>query len=172
MGHLSARDGYRRLADRLNRFPQGAPLAERLFLILEILFSPREAELVAQLPIKPFRTATAAKAWSLPLAGAAKVLEALASRAILLDLEQDGEPLFVLPPPMAGFFEFSMMRVRGDVDQKRLAELYFEYLNVEEDFIKDLFLRGETQLGRTFVQERAFPSHFRCRSSTTTGRAT
>ena len=59
---------------------------------------------------------------------------------------------------MAGFFEFSMMRVRGDVDQKRLAELYFEYLNVEEDFIRDLFARGETQLGRTFVQERAVPA--------------
>jgi len=155
MGHLSARDGYRRLADRLNRFPQGAPLSERLFRILEILISPREAELVAQLPIKPFRTATAAKAWRLPLAEAAPVLEGLASRAILLDLEQDGEPLYVLPPPMAGFFEFSMMRVRGDIDQKRLAELYFEYLNVEEDFIKDLFVRGETRLGRTFVQERA-----------------
>jgi hypothetical protein len=27
MGHLSARDGYRRLADRLNRFPLGAPLS-------------------------------------------------------------------------------------------------------------------------------------------------
>ena len=61
VGHLSARDGYRRLADRLNRFPQGAPPSERLFRILEILFSPREAELVAQLPIRPFRTATAAQ---------------------------------------------------------------------------------------------------------------
>jgi ferredoxin len=158
MGHLSTRDGYRRLADRLNRFPQGAPLSERLFRILEILFSPREAELVAQLPIKPFRTATAAKAWGVPLAEAARVLEQLASRAILLDLEQDGEPLYILPPPMAGFFEFSMMRVRGDVDQKRLAELYFEYLNVEEDFIRDLFTRGETQLGRAFVRERSVPA--------------
>ena len=53
---------------------------------------------------------------------------------------------------MAGFFEFSMMRVRGDVDQGRLAELYFEYLNVEEDFIKALFTEGRTQLGRAFVQ--------------------
>jgi ferredoxin len=163
VGHLTARDGYRRLAERLNRFPQGAPPSERLYLILEILFSPREAALVAQLPIKPFRTATAARAWSLPLADAANVLEKLASRAILLDLEQDGEPLYVLPPPMAGFFEFSMMRVRGDVDQKRLAELYFEYLNVEEDFIKDLFVRGETQLGRTFVQERALPAELSLR---------
>ncbi len=158
MAHLSARDGYRRLVDRLNRFPQGAPPSELLYRILEILFSPREAELVAQLPIKPFRTATAAKAWGLPLAEAAHVLEGLASRAILLDLEEDGEPLYVLPPPMAGFFEFSMMRVRGDIDQKRLAELYFEYMNVEEDFIRDLFVRGETQLGRTFVRERSVPA--------------
>ena len=56
---------------------------------------------------------------------------------------------------MAGFFEFSMMRVRGDIDQRRLAELFYEYLNVEEDFVRDLFARGETQLGRAFVQERA-----------------
>ena len=157
MGHLAARDGYRRLVDRLNRFPQGAPPSALLYRILEILFSPREAELVAGLPIKPFRTATAARAWGVPLGEAAHVLEQLASRAILLDLEQDGEPLYVLPPPMAGFFEFSMMRVRGDVDQKRLSELYFEYMNVEEDFIKDLFVRGETQLGRTFVRERSIP---------------
>jgi len=163
VAHLAARDGYRRLVDRLNRFPQGAPPSDRLFRILEILFSPREAELVAQLPIKPFRSATAARAWGLPLAEASRVLEGLASRAILLDLEQDGEPLYVLPPPMAGFFEFSMMRVRGDIDQKRLAELYFEYLNVEEDFIKDLFVRGETQLGRTFVQERAVPAELSLR---------
>jgi len=157
VAHLAARDGYRRLADRLNRFPQGAPPSALLHRILEILFSAREAELVALLPIKPFRTATAAKAWGLPLAEASRVLEGLASRAILLDLEHDGEPLYVLPPPMAGFFEFSMMRVRGDVDQKRLAELYYEYLNVEEDFIRDLFVRGETQLGRAFVRERSVP---------------
>jgi ferredoxin len=158
VSHLVAREGYRRLAERLNRFPQGAPPTELLFRILEILVSPREAELVALLPIKPFRAATAARAWGVPLAEAARILEGLASRAVLLDLEESGEPLYVLPPPMAGFFEFSMMRVRGDVDQKRLSELYFEYMNVEEDFIRDLFVRGETRIGRTFVHERSIPS--------------
>ncbi len=143
--------------ERLNRFPQGAPPSELLYGILEILFSPREAELVAQLPIKPFRTRTAAKAWGVPLADASRVLEQLASRAILLDLEDGGEPLYVLPPPMAGFFEFSMMRVRGDIDQKRLATLFFEYMNVEEDFIRELFARGETRLGRAFVWEKSVP---------------
>ena len=58
---------------------------------------------------------------------------------------------------MAGFFEFSLMRVRGDIDQRLLAELFYQYLNVEEDFIKALFVNGETQLGRIFVHEPALP---------------
>jgi ferredoxin len=90
----------------------------------------------------------------MPLAATTATLEELAGRAILLDLETDeGKRLYVLPPPMAGFFEFSMMRLRGDLDQKVLGELFYTYMNVEEDFIKALFADGQTQLGRVFVQE-------------------
>jgi len=46
-----------------------------------------------------------------------------------------------------------MMRVRHDIDQKELASLFYEYLNVEEDFIKALFADGETGIGRVFVNE-------------------
>jgi formate hydrogenlyase subunit 6/NADH:ubiquinone oxidoreductase subunit I len=45
------------------------------------------------------------------------------------------------------------MRTRKDIDQKVLSELFYEYMNVEEDFIRELFTRGDTQLGRTFVHE-------------------
>jgi NAD-dependent dihydropyrimidine dehydrogenase PreA subunit len=141
--------------ERLNRFPQGAPPSELLYKILEILFSEREAALVAQLPIKPFRAKTASRAWKLPLGETRKLLDALASRAILLDLRGSKDPLYTLPPPMAGFFEFSLMRVRHDIDQKTLAELFYQYLNVEEDFARELFTRGETRLGRVFVREDA-----------------
>jgi ferredoxin len=155
MAHQTARSAYRRLTDRLNRFPQGAPPSELLYRILALLFSEREAELVARLPIKPFTAATASRTWRVPVAEAQAQLDALADRALLVDMDQHGERQYVLPPPMAGFFEFSMMRVRGDVDQHLLAELFYEYLNVEEDFIRELFTRGETQLGRVFVDERA-----------------
>jgi ferredoxin len=123
-----------------------------------MLFSEREAGLVALLPIRPFTAERAARAWRMPLAATTATLEELAGRAILLDLETDeGKQLYVLPPPMAGFFEFSMMRLRGDLDQKVLGELFYEYMNVEEDFIKALFADGQTQLGRVFVQEAALP---------------
>jgi len=61
----------------------------------------------------------------------------------------------VMTPPMAGFFEFSMMRVGNQYDQKLLAELFYQYLNVEEDFVRALFTGSETQLGRVFVSEPA-----------------
>jgi ferredoxin len=155
MAHTQNRSGYARLAERLNRYPQGAPPSELLFKILKMLFSEKEAELVSFMPIKPFTAKKASRIWKMDPASAQKVLDELAGRAILVDIEQDGEAVYVLPPPMAGFFEFSLMRVREDVDQKVLSELFYEYLNVEEDFIKALFTRGQTQLGRTFVNEPA-----------------
>ena len=157
MAHQHLHSGYAPLAARLNRFPQGAPSSELLFKILSILFSEHEAKLVAQLPIKPFTAEKAASIWKLPVAEARNHLDLLADRAILLDTNHNGTTTYILPPPMAGFFEFSMMRTRGDIDQKLLGELFYQYLNVEEDFIKNLFTAGETQLGRVFVHEPVIP---------------
>ena len=158
MSHTTLKSGYSELVDRLNRFPQGAPPSEALYQILQILFSEREAQLVALLPIKPFRAEKAAQIWKMDLASAQKVLDELAGRAILVDMEHDGKTTYTLPPPMAGFFEFSMMRLRGDVDQKVLGELLYQYLNVEEEFVRALFATGETPLGRVFVHERVLSS--------------
>jgi ferredoxin len=155
MAHHTIKSGYATLSDRLNRFPQGAPSSELLFSILKILFSEKEAELVSSLPIKPFTAEKASRIWKTDLAAAQNALDKLASRAVLVDIEQNGETVYVLPPPMAGFFEFSMMRAREDIDQKLLSELFFQYMNVEEDFIRELFTEGETQLGRTFIHEPA-----------------
>jgi len=153
MAHHTLKSSYSSLATRLNRYPQGAPPSQLLYKILAILFSEKEAELVAQLPIKPFNANKASQIWKLNLTETRKVLEELASRAILVDLDQNGESVYVLPPPMAGFFEFSLMRTRGDIDQKVLSELFYQYMNVEEDFIRELMARGDTQLGRTFIHE-------------------
>lgn len=157
MAHHTVRSGYASLVERLNRLPQGAPPSATLCAILKLLFSEQEAELVALLPIRPFTASHAARVWKMPLSAAQKVLDGLAGRAILLDMvAPDGATTYVLPPPMAGFFEFSMMRLRGDVDQHLLAELFYQYINVEDEFITGLFM-SETPLGRAFVNEEALP---------------
>lgn len=153
MAHLTARQSYTDLTERLNRFPQGAPPSELLYRILGMLFSDREAELVAKLPLRPFSAEQAARNWKVGVAEAETILQKLAGRALLVDMKVGGRMEYVLPPPMAGFFEFALMRVRNDIDQKLLSELYEQYITVEEDFIKALFVDGKTQLGRVFVQE-------------------
>ncbi len=158
MAHIVSQSAYQRLTERINRFPQGAPPSKLLIKILKVLFDQKEAELVSRLPIRPFKVKRAAGIWQLSEMETRKILDRLAEKALLVDFEIDGEMQYALPPPMAGFFEFSMMRVRKDINQKLLAELFYEYLNVEEDFIKALFTQGDTQLGRTFVNEPVLSS--------------
>ncbi|MFZ7133289.1 MAG: 4Fe-4S dicluster domain-containing protein [Eubacteriales bacterium] len=153
MSHISTKDSYKSLVQRINRFPQGAPPSKTLYEIVALLFSEKEASLVAQLPIKPFTADKAASIWGMSEADAHKILDELASRCILLDMKMDKDTRYLLPPPMAGFLEFSMMRTRHDIDQKLLGELFYQYMNMEEDFIKELFFSTETRLGRVFVNE-------------------
>ena len=158
MAHHTTKSGYVQLVDRLNRFPQGAPPSKLLYKILGMLFSEKEAELVSLLPLRPFSAEKAAHIWKMDRVRTRKILDQLCGRAILLDIQENNRQVYCLPPPMAGFFEFSLMRIRGDIDQKLLSELYYQYLNVEEDFIKSLFLTGETKLGRVFVHEPVLSS--------------
>jgi len=146
-------NSYQKLTARLNLLPQGAVASDLLFEILKILFSEREAGLVSSLPIKPFNARKAAVIWKTSEADAKSILNDLADRGILIDACNNDDVIYSMPPPMAGFFEFSLMRYRNDIDQKTLSELFYQYMNVEEDFIKNLFTTGETQLGRVFVNE-------------------
>lgn len=153
MGHLTSKRAHQSLEERINQFTQGAPSSETLYKILQVLFTEKEAKWVSMLPIRPFTAAKAAKIWGTTEARAEKLLDHLCEKALMVDSWDHGVRKFVLPPPMAGFFEFALMRTRGDIDQKYLSELYYQYMNVEEDFIKDLFYATETKLGRVFVQE-------------------
>ncbi len=153
MGHLTTKDAYKNLEERINWFTQGAPASETLYKILQVLYTEKEAKWVALLPVRPFTLKRAAKVWGTTEAKAEKLLDHLCEKALLVDSDYHGERQFVMPPPMAGFIEFALMRTRGDIDQRYLSELYYQYMNVEEDFVKDLFFATETRLGRVYVQE-------------------
>lgn len=86
---------------------------------MKILFSEREAGLVSSLPIKPFNAKKAAGIWKIRESDAKYILNDLADRGILIDACENENVLYSMPPPMAGFFEFSLMSYRNDIDHKQ-----------------------------------------------------
>jgi ferredoxin len=159
MGHHTAKDGYAQLVARLNQFPQGAPPTELLFKTLKVFITEEDAALLAKLPIRPFTVERAAKGWKLSMKETLYHLERLSAKCLLIDAQKESGTTYVLPPPMAGFFEFTLMRVREDVDQKLLSQMFYEYVTEEEDFMQHLVGMGGTPMGRTYVNEKALPEN-------------
>ena len=155
MAHRTIKSSYAELTERLNKFPQGAPPSAYLERILALIFSEEEARLASRLPIAPFKPPRPPREPGRPAAAEAeRTLDEMAARALIVDASMDGKRLYFLPPPIAGFFEFSMMHGgRGGANHDALAELFEQYIHEEDDFMLDLFGVGETKLGRILVRE-------------------
>lgn len=156
-GTVSADLAYRRLQQRLDRMPTGAPDTEALRRILRLLFTPEEAELAAQIP-----TLVAVSALAERLGHDETELGALltdmARRGLVVDLEHGGERWVSLAPVVIGFFEFTFMRVRDDAPMDELARLFDEYLFTDpEHRLGHAVFRGSVQIGRSLVREEALP---------------
>jgi ferredoxin len=151
MGHLTSKN-YLDLQKRLERSTQGAPASDALFKILEILFSEQEAALASVLPLNVFSLDKATKIWHKSISESKTILDNLATKGLLLDIAKGDKQYYVLAPTMAGFFEFSLMRTDGQFDRKILSELYYQYINTEDNFNTSIF-KLEPTIDRVFVQE-------------------
>jgi Pyruvate/2-oxoacid:ferredoxin oxidoreductase delta subunit len=156
MGHTTSKS-YHNLQKRLDMHAQGAPASDSLFEILKILFTEKEAEFVTVLPIRFFTVEEAAKRWKKSKEESIKILNTLADKAILFDIKKGNTYAYILAPTIAGFFEFSLMRLDGKFDKKILSELYYQYVNTEDNMMKSIFCL-KFPVVRTFVHENAIQS--------------
>src|SRR5512146_1505768 len=131
MGHLGRlKEQYRELTDRFDRgsvaFPEAqdpdAEAARRE--ILEILFTPEEAALAARLPARPMSAERLAPRLGLAADELERRLEPMCEKGVVMDLvnPRTGKRVFLLPPPVVGFIEYSLMRAQDRIPKKRMAE--------------------------------------------------
>jgi ferredoxin len=151
MAHHTSHN-YHALRRRLDCLAQGAPESDTLFKILKLLFTEKEAGLVSRLPIRLFTVQDAARRWKMSMEDTRTILDKLADKGILLDFRKGGTHAYVLAPTMAGFFEFSLMRLNGRFDKKVLSHLFYDYINREEDFVRQIFGLS-VPIDRIFVHE-------------------
>lgn len=157
MGHTLADPdlAYRRLQQRLDRMPTGAPDSPVFQQILRLLFTEEEAQIAARMPtvcsVRVLSARTGIDAEELD-----PKLTAMAAKGLVMDLEHHGERQVALAPVVIGFFEFTFMRVREDAPMEQLAELFHEYMYGDDSFAGAVFA-GSTQIGRSLVREESLP---------------
>jgi len=160
MGHLAGKNAYKKLRERLEQMPVGAPGRQTIFEILKIIFTPEEAELASKMPLTPQSLDRIARSLKTPQDELRPKLEAMADKGMLVDVELAGRMRYMLAPTMVGVFEFTMMRVREDIDQKKLAELIYRFVVEEPDFVNSLKPDTQTSLFRTLIHEVTLPEDY------------
>lgn len=153
MGHLTIHN-YRSLQKRMDRSIPGIFDSTTLYELLKILFTDEEARLCSVMPLTYFSLNDIAGIWGKTEEEAEGILMTLAGKGLVYFDEDHGKKTFILSPPVLGFFEFSLMRTDGKFDRKRLSELYYKYLDVEEGFLRQ-FAHINPPMARMFVQEDA-----------------
>lgn len=115
---------YEKLADALNRLPNGFPRtpANTEILILKRIFSESEATIASQLSSTMESIETIAKKVDLPFEKATTMLSNMAHRGFLWFSKKSGEPRFRLAPFIVGIYEAQIENL--DHDLAHLVEQY------------------------------------------------
>ncbi len=154
MGHLASQHkAYQDLRDRLDRMPIGMPEGEGLYDILRLLYTEEEAQLGARMPVKPATIEQLSAQLDMPVTKLQPLLDRMADVGTVMDLvsPRTGTVRYLLSPPVVGFFEFSLMKRREDIDQPALAMAMDAYMHSGAFF--DAPTEDFTTIGRTLVNE-------------------
>jgi len=137
--------------------PIGAPPHRALMAILKELYSEQECRVACVMPLRPTPASTVAKQAGLSLKDTELLLDVMAGKGLVADIPRESGPtMFFLNPTIIGFFEYTMMRVRSDIDQKKVAELMWEYLRDDPELaFMRMLTNGETFIARPLVNEQA-----------------
>ena len=155
MGHIvNGEREYRLLQQRLDQNITGAPYSPVFIQILKMLFSPSEATLARQIPLRPTSVAAMARKIGLPEDELHDKIVVMAEKGLVFDFEYKGQCHVVLAPVVIGFFEFVYMRTRDNLAMAELAQLFEQYMLQEDQFARNVF-QETTQLGRALIREEA-----------------
>lgn len=156
MGHLVGKDLYRQLGKKIDNLTIRAPWNDTFYAILKELYSAEEAELVVKMPYSLADLDRLARITGWPEARLRSMLEVLADKGLVLDFWV-GDTYRYMPSPMViGIFEFTMMRTGGDLDSKKLAELFHHYLSGDRAFVAANFGNDkQVSIMRTLPHEEA-----------------
>lgn len=142
MGHIVGNPIYRKLGKKIDSFSFRAPWNEKLHAILKELYSEADADVIINMPYSFSSLDQIAKTAGYERSRLKGTLESLAKRGLIMDVLVDGVNYYMVAPLIIGFFEFTMMRKVDEIDLKRWARLFHDYMS-DGGFFEKNFSHGE-----------------------------
>lgn len=134
-------DVYKRLADKLDKLPNGFPATESgvELKILRKIFAPKEAEMALKIRPLPETAEAMAERLGIPLPELQPILDAMVKKGQIGSIKAQGEQRYMLFPFAVGIYEFQLNRL--DKELVDLCEEYFPTLlktlgKIEPDFFR------------------------------------
>jgi ferredoxin len=130
MGHMVAKDLYGALGEKLDGLTMRAPQTETFRQMIEMLYSPEEADLIVRMPYTLSTLERIAQLAGRAPADVEPTLTGLCEKGLVVDVLL-GDTYRYMPAPYAiGFFEFTMMRLHdADPDIGRISKLFSDYFH-------------------------------------------
>lgn len=157
MGHLAkSKEGvYYALAERLNKNPVGTPINETLMAILHRLYTVSEAEVGSKFPLFPMTLDDISNKTGIGKEELKKLLEQMAGKGLVIDIIRQDNTYYMLAPMVVGFFEYTFMRIREEIQMKELAELFSDYFDAEG--VREELFAAPTKMFRALAYESIIP---------------
>ncbi|MBF0118990.1 MAG: 4Fe-4S dicluster domain-containing protein [Desulfobacterales bacterium] len=152
MGHITGKNIYRKLGEKIDNLTIRAPWNEALYKIFKTLYSEEEADVVSKMPYSLSKFDRVQKITKYEKTKLRKILDNLCSKGLVVDMWLN-EDYYYMPAPMViGIFEFTMMRTGGNLDSALWAQLFNDYLHGD-----DSFYAANAQNGEKISVMRAIP---------------
>lgn len=157
MGHATGKDIYRKLGNKIDNLTVKAPWNETFYELLKELYSAEEAEVVVKMPYGLANFERIAKTTEHKKTELRDTLDRLCSKGLVVDLYVHDEYYYMPSPLVIGIFEFTMMRSGNNLDSKRWAQHFHQYMQGDNLFYAANFGRDEkVSIVRALPYEEAF----------------
>ncbi|MDO9264373.1 MAG: 4Fe-4S binding protein [Desulfosalsimonadaceae bacterium] len=134
MGHLAGKDIYRQLGTKIDGMMFSAPQKDVFYDILRLLYTDEEAEVVIKMPYALATIERIAASTGYDQAKLQHILDRLTTKGLVIDIFVNNAYHYTPSPIVVGIFEFTMMRTAVDLDTKKMATLFHEYMQGDDAF--------------------------------------
>lgn len=143
MGHLVGKDIYRKLGKKIDNLTVKVPWNETFYNILKELYTTEEADLLVKMPYTIASLNKISQVTKYEESKLRKLLDGLCTKGLVVDIYVRGKYYYMPAPMVIGIFEFTMMRTGDNLETKKWAKLFYEYMGEDNIFYAANFGKGQ-----------------------------